>query len=71
MEENMKLNERQEILLSKLLSGELTKPQFASMRSNARRSNDITLSIQLAEVFEVYKYKVKNEEARKKKSEGT
>lgn len=47
-------------LITKLLSGELSKYTFASMRSNARRYNKLQQSILLAEVFEIYKYEVKN-----------
>ena len=49
-----------EDLLVKLLNGEISKKKFSSMRSNARRYNKLELSILLAEVFELYKYEVKN-----------
>lgn len=64
----MSLTQSQEELIEKLLSGELSKKTFADMRSNARRYNNLQLSIELAEVFETYKYRLKHAEERNKKS---
>lgn len=54
----MGLNEYQIEVLNKLVSGELTKTQFSTMRSAARRYNKLERSIELAVVFEVYKSKL-------------
>lgn len=49
----------QKDILSKLHSGELTKSQFNTLRSDARRYNKLERSIQLATLYEIYKYEVK------------
>lgn len=53
------VNAEQEYLIAMLLSGDTSKEQFASMRSYARKLGNLSRSIELAAVFEVYKYKVK------------
>lgn len=56
----MELNSEQEKLVNDLISGVLTKKQFSAMRSSMRRYNKLDRSIDLAIIFEVYKYRLKN-----------
>ena len=56
-----RLNEDQKAIVEDLLSGELTLKQLNARRSDARRFNNITLSISLAMVNEVYKYTLKGD----------
>ncbi|AUR86307.1 hypothetical protein NVP1084O_100 [Vibrio phage 1.084.O._10N.261.49.F5] len=69
-EVGLELNDYQQSLLDKLLNGEVSKIQFANMRSNARRSNNILKSVELATVFEIYKYRINNAEERKEQGDG-
>lgn len=68
MEVVLDLNEYQEGILSDLLSGNMDKCQFSSMRSNARRTGNIERSLELAAVFEIYKYRIKYAKEREEPS---
>ena len=52
------------ILVEKLLSGSVSTLKLTEMRSNARRYNNLPLSIALSEVYEIYKYRRKHEKER-------
>jgi len=59
------VNEEQQYIIDRLISGSVTKEQFASMRSYARKLGNLSRSIELAVVFEVYKYRIKYGKERK------
>lgn len=69
-EVHLELNSYQEETLNKLLTGDLSKVQLANMRSNARRSKNLQRSIDLAVVFEIYKFEMQYAEEREEQSSG-
>ena len=58
----MTLTEYQHEVLIGLLNGSISKEKFGSMRSNARRYNNLQRSVDLAIVQEYYKFKINNKE---------
>lgn len=57
----MDLTSYQQEVLTGLLNNTISKDQFAQIRSNSRRYNNLQRSVDLAQVFEVYKQRIKDE----------
>lgn len=58
------LSEYQIEVLSGLLSGEISRKKLTELRGNARRYRNLSKSIELSTVNEIYKYEEKYEEGK-------